>query len=646
MAVLPCAGRALASLLSLAACLGLAAGTDPASAARGLPSTPPGAPGSAADPLPPGSFSPVLDGAQGDVATAQPPRDPGAGVAVPEVYLGQRLRWTRCLSEDEVAELVAYGYPSGVRRLECATFRAPLDWTGSSDDRDVTISVSRLPAAAGTQGTEDPRGTTGAVPGSRVLFTNPGGPGQPGIDLPLVFLAAGRSRLLAGQDVYGIDPRGTGGSTNVTCSLRPLSSVDYRDRSPENLELILDTASLGARYCDVKGGDRITHVTTANTVRDLDLLRQLLGVPRVNWLGYSAGTWLGAHYATAFPDQVGRFVLDSSVEFTASWQRITLNQPRGFERRFRSDFAPWAARHRRTYGLGRSATEVRSFYEALRADLVGAPVGSYDGPTLDLTIAEALYSRNGFPELAKFLSDLRMLVDLDLRGETRAARRLLRSLAAARPRYWGETSQRLGSPVSPRLLGPRGVSALHGGTGTLDAADATQLAITCGDTRWSGGPARLLQDSASQGRRYPLVGFRLVEEPCMFWRAPRTALPEVTGAGAPEILMIQSEHDPATPLEGARRAAAGFAGAHLLVVRGEGEHGLYAGGNTCVDGAVERFLLEGRLPAEDATCSGLVLPDPGAGGQGRSRRNREVAGGVANPLVAAVEIAGLVTTGR
>jgi hypothetical protein len=74
--------------------------------------------------------------------------------------------------------------------------------------------------------------------------------------------------------------------------------------------------------------------------------------------------------------------------------------------------------------------------------------------------------------------------------------------------------------------------------------------------------------------------------------------------------MVQSEHDPATPIEGARRAASRFAGARMLTVTNEGDHGLYAGGNSCVDTAVEKFIQFGTLPAEGGSCAGKPPPDP------------------------------------
>ncbi|NLT56017.1 MAG: alpha/beta hydrolase [Actinomycetales bacterium] len=622
------------ALVSVIACLPSAA--DGATAAGGGSTTPPSGASTAAVTGTAAGAQPerLVPGRSGvfSEAITSPVRGSGVsptGVIVPTRFLEQRMSWERCLTDDEIAELVAYGFPRNVSRLECATYTAPLDWDRPDNGTRVTIAVSRLRAGKPS-------------PSGGVVFSNPGGPGQPGRDMPLVFLLAKRSKLLASQDVYGIDPRGTGASTNVTCSVRPVASVDHRDRTAGNLGLILDTARLGAQYCDVKGGTLINHVTTENTVKDLDLLRQLVGARQINWIGYSAGTWLGAYYAAYFPPQTGRFVLDSNVEFTSTWQQITLNQPKGFERRFRSDFTPWAASHHAAYGLGTTSTAVRSFYERLRKDLGDFPVGAYDGPTLDLTIAEALYTRDSFPDLAEFLGELRAIVDMLREGRTSGAARSRTALARRFPRLAAVAER--GAGEGRRLLGPlvtgRAASRPAGATpvSAVDASDATSLAITCGDTAWRGAEDRLIQDSGSQGSRYPLIGYRIVEEPCMFWQRGGGDLPEITGAGVPQILMVQSEHDPATPIEGARRAAARVPGARLLVVRNEGEHGLYAGGNSCVDRAVEGFIVDGVLPAAGATCSGLPIPGPGVS---PGRRAGTVP--PRNPLVALTEIAELVS---
>jgi pimeloyl-ACP methyl ester carboxylesterase len=155
--------------------------------------------------------------------------------------------------------------------------------------------------------------------------------------------------------------------------------------------------------------------------------------------------------------------------------------------------------------------------------------------------------------------------------------------------------------------------ARAGGTLPLapDAFSATFNAITCNDTPWRGDRASLVADSERLGTAHPLVGWYALSTGCVFWDRPAVELKAPTGVGVPPVLMVQTERDPATPVEGARRAAAGFAGARLLTVTDDGDHATYAiRGNRCVDGVVEAYLVDGVLPAEGATCPGLPVPPP------------------------------------
>jgi pimeloyl-ACP methyl ester carboxylesterase len=482
-------------------------------------------------------------------------------------YRAQELSWRGCI--DRQAEP---GLPADYYRLQCATLIAPLDWADAGNGAEVEIAVSRLKAATS--------------PAKGVLFTNPGGPGAPGLDLPLLFVSDARKALLNSQDIYGMDVRGTGESSNVTCGGSSSRLLDPRERGTANLDLLLDAAELTARACDVAGGELIDHVTTEQTVRDLDLLRAVVAAPKVNWIGFSAGTWLGAHYATAFPKRVGHMVLDSNVNFTGSWQAALESQPKGFERRFTADFAPWVAKYQAVYGLGGTSGAVQASYERIRAGLRSdVPIDS--AVTLDQLVAGALYSKGLFPLAATVLADLDDFLTAQRSSNIRAMSRSRARVSAAMP------------------LLRRDRMAFAG-----DANDATFLAVTCNDTAWTGGRSGLVKDSARLGADSPLLGWATVGQPCAFWKRPAVNTPVPTGSGVPPVLMVQSEHDPATPIEGARAAADGFAGARLLTVTGEGDHGLYAGGNACVNKAVERFIVNGTLPVVGAACTGRALPNP------------------------------------
>jgi len=518
------------------------------------------------------------------VVAVQPVHGPvpaASAATAPEPYAAQQIEWKPCFKPPGFPPLL----PSGSEALECGSYRVPRDWSAPGSGVDLTIAVSRL------------RPPGGQVP--RTLLTNPGGPGGPGRALPLALLKKGRARVLAHFEVVGIDVRGTGDSTNVTCGNQAFTgaTLDPRDRRPQNTDLILDAAQFVAKACHASS-DLGPFITTEQTVRDLDLLRQLLGRERISWLGYSGGTWLGAYYATYFPERVDRFVLDSNAEFTASWWRVFSNQALGFQRRFEVDFLPYVAAYNSYFDLGATADEVNRTYEDLRAKLAAAPLDL--GPDmavypadLDYLFIRAMYTKRRFQSAAE---DFRTLLDAATdREPAKDARTEGRRQALADHVREGREEHAFGGP---RPLAP-------------DAPGATFNSIICNDMPWPGDRASVLTDSERDGRAYPLVGWGNLSQPCVFWNRPAVQLGTPTGQGVPPVLMVQTERDAATPIEGALRAHQSFAGARLLTVVNEGDHGAYAvGENDCVDGIVEAYLVDGILPDEGRTCPGEPIPPP------------------------------------
>ncbi|GAB3241302.1 alpha/beta hydrolase [Kineosporia babensis] len=521
---------------------------------------------------------------------AQAVKDPVRAAEAIGRYDTQQLTWKPCLDKAELPGLPAVYY-----RLECATMLAPRDWNVPQAGADLRIKVSRLKSVKAKN--------------PAMLFTNPGGPGAEGAEFPFLLVSANRKKLLSTQDVYGMDVRGTGGSSNLTCGGVSDLTVDPRVRTEANIGLMLDAAELTAKACEVAGGDLRKYVTTAQTVQDVDLLRRLAGQEKVNWLGFSSGTWLGAHYATAFPQRAGRMVFDSNVEFTSTWQEAFNRQPLGFQRRFESDFATWMAKYHSVYGLGTTKKAVLASYEKLRSQMTpDAPVE--DAATLDDIVASTLYAKVMFPDAAAVLMDLKNYVRAQSSGKFR-------------------TADKLAYKVRQRVTAIRRTGMRRTFSG--DAASTTFLAVTCQDTAWTSGRDALVTASAEAGAKNPLIGWSTISQPCAFWKRPEEAkLPVPNGKDLPPVLMVQSEHDPATPIEGAQAAAAGFAGARLLTVKGEGDHGIYAGGNACVDKKVEKFLTTGKLPAAGATCKGTAAPKPGYGLSQAS----VLTGRTTNPLLA------------
>jgi pimeloyl-ACP methyl ester carboxylesterase len=520
-------------------------------------------------------------------ALASPPTTPkGAGAqraatlaAVPPRYRNQVLNWRHCTPDAD---------DPATKRLECALMTVPRDWYNPNAFVDLRIAVSRL------------RPEQGAAQGS--IIGNPGGPGGPGLGMPLLFNE--RPALAANFELVGFDPRGTGSSTNVTCDGGPNPGVvDARDRDRAVLDLVAHASKVYGEYCHVLSGKLMDFITTEQTVQDIDLLRALLGRDKINFVGYSGGSWMGAYYATYFPGHTGRFVLDSNTQFTAPWIKTFEWQPLGFERRFREDFAIWAARYDAQLHLGTTAGAVRGFYEKLRADFKRKPVELdlgflkllFDQNVIDAEIVQNVYSKHEFPTLAEDFGILRKLWDDSQAGGTAAAQTRLTKLPASRQASLVAAVRRAQRPVAP--LSP-------------DAFQATFTGIVCNDTLSPRGQAYGDRRSAELGAKYPIVGWSLNQNACLYWDRPSVHMPTPTGAGLPPVLMVQSKHDPATPYEGALAAHKAFAGSRLLTVNNEGDHGQYINGNECVDTLVEKFLTTGEAPAADTACEGTGIPAP------------------------------------
>ncbi|GAB3727838.1 alpha/beta hydrolase [Amycolatopsis oliviviridis] len=491
--------------------------------------------------------------------------DPGTlnTTGIPARYAEQALTWRQCTAEDVPDQ------PEAAKILECATFASPRDWERPGDRQDVTIAISRLKS-------------TGATTAS--VLTNPGGPGAPGRSFPASL--SKQAKLREHQEIIGIDTRGTGRSTNISCGGAGAANEthDPRDRDPRNLNLLLDALEYTTKSCERTSGELVRFVDTFHNTKDLDLLRVLLGRKKINWIGYSAGTWLGAHYAQRFPDRVGRFVLDSSVDFTSTWSTSFDLQPMGYERRWRQDFLPWAAAHDDRYGLGTSGEQVRQTFEKIRYALTRAPVevgGTKIGPVdLDGRFVGLLKTKHAFPGLAGFLSQLKTLTGNDEPEQVKARARAAIAAAPAEP-----------DPTDTML--------------------AVLTAVRCNDNPEPGDRRSVIRRSQKFLDQGELLagGYWMFIQNCIFWEGTPRPQPTMNGKGVPPVVIVHSVNDPATPIEGARKAHTAFENSRLLTVTGEGDHGIYGFGNLAVDKVVDAYLVDGVVP-KDQSVPGTPLPAP------------------------------------
>ncbi|WP_406630624.1 alpha/beta hydrolase [Amycolatopsis sp. WGS_07] len=444
------------------------------------------------------------------------------------------LRWSAC---------------PGTPRLQCSTVPVPLDYR-HPDGRKIDVAVSRLPAAK----PEKRRG---------VLLMNPGGPGVAGLRAPVAqpFPQAVRDSY----DIVGFDPRGIGASAGLTCNLtdeqRAVAANPPYPHNPADVAKSAELAKQIAKQCITSDtADLLPFITTANTARDMDRIREALGVPKVSYYGESYGTYLGAVYTTLFPERSDRVVLDSSLPPEGYDVEALRAQGLGFQLRF-PDFAKYAAEKDQQYHLGSTPAAVTAKYYELADRLERKPESGFDGTAFRGFTSGELRNDASFKELAT---------------------------------YWHllDTHQPLPGAAAAKDASDRGTFPVG------------YLGVICGDSRWPTSVRTYQRNVETDGVRYPMYGaFAANIRACAYWPAPAEPKVRITGGGPADVLMVQNLRDPATPLPGALRTRWAFGGRARMVTADQGGHVAYgAGANACLNDAATAYLVDGKFPARDRFC--------------------------------------------
>lgn len=410
-------------------------------------------------------------------------------------------------------------------------------------------------------------------------------------------------------DVVGFSPRGVGGSFRLYCGTNRRAEPPgfYTDRSPENVQALL---TLGERQADACLNTPLSqYINTEQTVRDMDLIRTVMGDEKLNFLGYSYGSWLGAWYAKRFPQHAGNIVLDANVDFTATFEAIFNDFVRGFERAFREVALPFAARNDAVFGLGGSADEVYAVYDGLPEDLKAVLVQG------SLSIFAALYSSEAVPDIALTLVAARGVDEaLEAFGDTLtldnfdAFAALVGEQTYAEDAFVDELARTYALTLAQDYLLYRDFLENGPYPVELPPEGAVGTAVTCNDAPWPQGAEHYIRRGNEAHESYPLLGGALTAEPCGFWGAPTAAMPETPSEMAP-ILMVQTGFDAATPSEGALRAFDSLPNAALIYIENELSHGAFPYNTACVDAAVAAYLLDGTVPQTRVQhCDARPLP--------------------------------------
>ncbi|MFF9207269.1 MULTISPECIES: alpha/beta hydrolase [unclassified Streptomyces] len=477
----------------------------------------------------------------------------------------QKLSWKDCPapSQAEGGGNAPSPLPNG-GQWQCATMRAPLDWSKPKGD---TIGIALIRAR--TSGPADRR------IGS--LIFNFGGPGGSGVTTLPAFgqdYAALRTRF----DLVSFDPRGVGRSAPVKCENdQQLDAYFQQDATPddaaERTTYLTNTRDFNAA-CEDHSGRVLPHVRTTDAARDMDLMRQVLGDDKLYYFGISYGTELGGVYAHLFPRHVGRAVFDAVVDPTQNAEQGALGQAKGFQLAL-DNFAKDCTSKVEECPIGATPQEVENRIATLLHDLDRKPIPGIFPRQLTQTaatngIAQALYSKDFWEYLTEGLQEA----------------------------YSG--NGRILMALSDSMNG-------RNENGEYSNITAANIAINCADDKPRYDAAYVQGKLPEFRAASPLFGDFLAwgMVSCTDWAVPGAAdHPDVSAPGAAPILVVGNTGDPATPYEGARKMvdALGKGVGVELTYKGQG-HGAYDSKNKCVQSAVNGYLLEGKVPPAGTVCS-------------------------------------------
>jgi pimeloyl-ACP methyl ester carboxylesterase len=496
-----------------------------------------------------------------------------------------------------------------VAGFECATAKVPLDYTDTHGAM-ISLAVIKHPA-------------THLAHRIGSLFFNPGGPGGAGTeDLP-AFYKFFPTELQQDFDLISWDPRGVGQSTAVQCFPTAEDEENFFANLPAGFPVgraEQDTwISHYRRFsliCKLANPALLSHVSTAESARDLDLLRQAVGDSQLNYLGVSYGTYLGATYANLFSGKVRAMVLDGNINpvaWTTPQQVGRVRLSTGI--RLQSD-------------LGAAAT-LGQFL-----DLCGE--ASTKGCAFSAGSARATEEK--YVNLLQHLRTHPVTVSIPAFGD-------IPQSAPTRFTYATVISAIVGILFTTEEVGPHSFHGWSYGAFVLqtlwtasgsarpthtDSAPASQQGTSSVTTaRWSiwstksyAGPeqAIAIECADSPNPRNPadyraLAAFAYArsgdvgpntswpDEPCATWRATdadgyfgpwnrRTANP---------VLVVGNTYDPSTPYQDSVKMANELARARLLTVDGFG-HTALLNPSRCVQAYESTYFVHGALPPIGTMC--------------------------------------------
>ena len=446
--------------------------------------------------------------------------------------------------------------------LECATIQVPLDWNNPTGET-IELKLNKLPA-------------TGKAKGS--LLINPGGPGGSGLDLTESFGAFAGKDLLKAYDVIGFDPRGVGSSTPVNCgdtaTVNAFIVTDYTLNTQAEVDAANQRNADFAKGCEAATGALLHNVDTVSAARDMDVIRALVGDEKLNYLGFSYGTQLGATYAQLYPDKVGQMVLDGAVDFLLSSDDQAAGQATGFEGAL-TNFVKWCQKEK-DCPLDSNVDAALKQIHDVAFNAVGNPVPGngimVNGNLMVYGIVVTLYDEGSWQYLEQALAEVLQKHTADIMAQ----------LAD----FYLDRDSKTGEYTSNSTVAFSVISCLDDEPEPVwDLAKVNQF------------KAQMEQASPTFGWWF---GTSIGCGDVALHAAERITSLDKAASVSP-ILVVGTTHDPATPYKWAQSVTAELGNATLLTYDGEG-HTAYGRSNQCIIDAVDGWLVDGKMPKTGTVC--------------------------------------------
>ena len=449
-------------------------------------------------------------------------------------FQNQELKWENC-----------YG------NFECSTLLVPVDYDKITNNV-FHLKVIRYKAT-------DQRQKIGT------LIVNPGGPGASAFDYAYNAENIVSAAIREKYDIVGFDQRGVGRSDPIRCLTDKetdeiLAGPMIAD-TPENQRKMIENAKFFASKCKKAAGNKLTHLSTLESAKDMELLRLAINEPELNYLGKSYGTYLGTLYASLYPSKVGKIILDGAIDPSISIQEQNLAQAKGFE----------LALNQFLTKNNIDKVVILELFKKLRVEPLSTKLDRKLNDSLAiLGVASALYDdKTGWPKLSLALNQM-------LFGD-------------------GTLLLELSDEYSGRSKTGKYFS---------NENDIAPI-ISCLD--WSSGTGVFKNDLSLKKFTIsaPIFGPYLFNSETIckqLFRSLDVKERKIYSALTSAIMIIGTKGDPATPFRWSVALSKRLTSSILVTFDSEGHTG-QGRGNKCVDGAVNGYLLGPQGSLTNTTCA-------------------------------------------